>query len=107
MGGDGDGDIEPGWRWPGGCSSWAAGEGTGPEPRAGSEEGSQPLALCLCLDPHRGAQRSHFETRGAVVGIKKKNVNLTEDSRQGISPLQEFKRLEGSERLSLPAELCL
>lgn len=36
--------------------------------------------LSACLDPHRGAQRSHFETRGAVVGIKKKNVNLTEDS---------------------------
>ena len=68
----GDGAREPGRRWPGGCSSWAAGEGTGPEPRAGSEEGSQPLALCLCLDPHRGAQHSHFETRGAVVGIKKK-----------------------------------
>ena len=68
----GDGDREPGRRWPGGCSSWAAGEGTGPEPRAGSEKGSQPLALCLCLDPHRGAQHSHFETRGAVVGIKKK-----------------------------------
>ena len=68
----GDGDREPGRRWPGGCSSWATGEGTGPEPRAGSEKGSQPLALCLCLDPHRGAQHSHFETRGAVVGIKKK-----------------------------------
>lgn len=28
--------------------------------------------LSACLDPHRGAQRSHSETRGAVVGIKKK-----------------------------------
>ena len=63
--------------------------------------------LSACLDPHRGAQRSHSETRGAVVGMKKKCKSDRRLSRQGMSPLQEFKRLEGSERLSLPAELRL
>lgn len=67
----GTGEREPGpwlaWWLP----SLGSRAGNGPQPRAGSEERCRPLDLSLSLDPHHGAQLSHFETRGAVVGIKK------------------------------------
>lgn len=62
-------------------------------PRAQSKEWGKKWALESLpkLDPRRGAWVFHFETHGAVVGIKK-NVNLTEDTPVTVFLLSESLR---------------
>lgn len=67
--------------------------GAGRGPWAQSKEWRKKWALESLpkLDPRRGAWVSHFETHGAVVGIKK-NVNLTEDTPVTVFLLSESLR---------------
>lgn len=95
----------------GGQSDWGEGRGAWwlslwaaecQNPRPELRVRSQPRSLSLHLDPPLGAWVSHFKTHEVIEGIKKKSDRR--HSTRVFLLYRSFKRVEGSEGHSLPAE---